>query len=739
MKPEMNEIQGTVEEVIFHNDDTGFTVFDIVTEDEYITVVGVFSDLTPGEELVIQGSWTEHQNFGRQFRAECYERKMPSTAADLYKYLASGAVNGIRAKTAQRIIERFGEDSFDVLENHPERLSQIKGISYSKAEKICKDFKEQFAVRQLLISLERFGLTPLECLQVYRAFGAESYEIVKTNPYKLCDDPVAISFERAELIAESLQDKPDEEFRLGAGIVYVLKHNLNNGHTCLPRKKIVLPAAQLLSVDENEIETNIDRLIDAKRLVSRVIRNEEYLFLPELYSSENGAAQKVDLILSFPPAGVPTMLKDIERIEKSENIIYDDTQKSAVFQAVEKGLLILTGGPGTGKTTTLNAIIKMFESQGLRVVLTAPTGRAAKRMSEVSGKEATTIHRLLIVDWDKYGKPYFVHNMSNPIDADVLIVDELSMVDVSLFFSLIKSLPLGCRLIMVGDSEQLPAVGAGAVLHDLINSGKIPVVELKKVFRQALKSKIVTNAHDIVNGRMPDLSCKDNDFFFMKRNSNTSVTQTVVDLCSSRLPKAYGYSPLTDIQVLCPSRKGETGSNALNKAIQMVLNPPSADKAEVSFNGKIYRVGDKVMQIKNNYQLLWKKIDEEGSGVFNGDIGIVTDVDISDSTLTVEFDDKRTALYPFNNLIELEHAYAITVHKSQGNEFDAVIMPVFSVPTKLCYRNLLYTAVTRAKKLMILVGDEEVIRVMTENNSKTKRYSALKEFLCSENNLENEE
>ena len=739
MKRELFELQGTVEEVVFHNDETGFTVFDLVTESEYITIVGTFSDLAPGEELSLKGSWNTHPTFGRQFRAEWYERKMPSTAAELYKYLASGAVNGIRAKTAQKIIERFGEDSFDVLENYPEKLTQIKGISPQKAEKISKSFKEQFAVRQIMISLERFGLTPLECLQVYKAFGADAYENIRSNPYMLCEDPIDMSFERAELIADDLPEKPDIILRQSAGIIYILKHNLNNGHTCLPRRKIILPATQLLDSSCDDIEAVVDNLIKNKRLISANIYNEEFLFLPESYYAENGAAQKVEIVLNFPPAGVPTLLKDIERVEQRENIIYDDTQKSAIFQAVEKGLLILTGGPGTGKTTTLNAIIKMFETQGLKVVLTAPTGRAAKRMSEVSGKDATTIHRLLIVDWDKYGKPYFVHNMTNPIDADVLIVDELSMVDISLFYSLIKALPLGCRLIMVGDSEQLPAVGAGAVLHDLIGSGRLPVVELKKVFRQALKSKIVTNAHDIVNGRLPDLTCKDNDFFFMKRNSNQSVVKTVVDLCSSRLPKAYGYSPLTDIQVLCPSRKGDCGSVSLNKALQAAINPPSPKKAEIAFNGKIFRVGDKVMQTKNNYQLLWKKDGEEGSGIFNGDIGIITSVDDLDSTVTIEFDDERVAVYPFSNLIEVEHAYAITVHKSQGNEFDAVIMPVFSVPSKLCYRNLLYTAVTRAKKMMILVGDEEIVRLMTENNSKTKRYSALKEFLCSENSSYDEQ
>lgn len=732
MNQDLLEIQGSVEEVIFHSDESGFTVLDLVTETEYITVVGTFPQIAPGEELLLRGNWVEHSAYGRQFSAVYAERKMPSTASELYKYLASGTVKCIAAKTAQKIIDRFGDESFDVLENHPEKLSMIKGISLQKAETICRNFREQFAVRQIMLSLERYGLTPLECLSVYKAFGAESFEIIKHNPYRLCEDPLDFSFDRAESIAEGLQDKPEEEFRRAAGLIYILKHNLNNGHTCLPRRKIIIPAAQLLGASEEQIEITIDKLIEDKRIVCSEIKNEQFLFLPDIYLAESGAALKTSLILDFPPVGIPTLLNDIERIEVSENIIYDDTQKSAIFKAVEKGLMILTGGPGTGKTTTLNAIIKMFQSHGLRVVLTAPTGRAAKRMSEITGNEATTIHRLLIVDWDKYGKPYFVRNMSNPLEADVVIVDELSMVDVNLFYSLLKALPLGCRLIMVGDSQQLPAVGAGAVLHDLINSGRIPVVELKKVFRQAMKSKIVTNAHDIVNGIKPDLSSKDNDFFFMKRSTTRSVVQTVVELCTKRLPDAYGFIPAEDIQVLCPSRKGETGSVNMNKALQAVLNPPDKNKAEVSFNGKTFRIGDKVMQIKNNYQILWSKDGEEGSGIFNGDIGFIERIDNVDSTVTIHFDDDRISVYPNSGLIEIELAYAMTVHKSQGNEFNAVIMPVFSVPSKLCYRNLLYTAVTRAKKMMILVGDEKVIDVMTENNSKTKRYTALKEFLLKE-------
>lgn len=733
MENNLIEIQGTVEDVVYHNDDNGFSVIELSLEDEYVTVVGSFSEVAIGEELKLRGTWVVHHTFGRQFRAELYERKMPSNAADLYKYLASGAVSGIGPKTAQKIIERFGDDSFEILEKFPEKLTVIKGISLSRAEKMSRSFNEQFALRQILISLERYGMKPAECLKAYRAFGVNAAKVIRLNPYELCCEPINIGFERAEAIAEALPEKPDEIYKIKAGIIHVVKHNLNNGHTCLPRRKVIKPCCDLLSVDEDTINSMIDSLIADRRLISAEICDEAFLFLPHIYMAEISCSEKIKNILKFPPAGKQTLLQDIERIERKECIVYDSKQKEAIITAAEKGILILTGGPGTGKTTTLNGIIKIFEAEGLNVVLAAPTGRAAKRMSEVTGKEAKTIHRLLEVEWDKNDQPTFARNIKNPISADVLVVDELSMVDVVLFASLLYALPLGCRLILVGDYNQLPAVGAGNVLHDLIDSDVLPVVELNKVFRQALKSKIVTNAHSIVNGTMPDLGCKDSDFFFMKRNTSFDVLKTVTDLNANRLPKAYNYSPLNDIQVLTPTRKGDCGSVNLNKVLQDVLNPKSEKKNEVVANGRLFRENDKVMQIKNNYDILWMRDNEEGSGVFNGDIGIIKKIDKISSTVRIIFDDDKEAVYPFENLQEIEHAYAMTVHKSQGNEFNAVIMPVFQVIPNLCYRNLLYTAVTRAKKLMILVGSEQVVEAMTFNDSKTKRYSALKEFLCSEN------
>ena len=737
MYEELTEISGTVEDVTFHNDENGFTVLDLSTEDELVTVVGVLPAVASGEKLRLRGNWTSHPTFGRQFRAQLCERSMPSTSAELYKYLASGAVSGIREKTARKIIERFGDDTFEVLEKHPEKLASIKGISIERARKMSNSFNEQFAVRQIMISLERYGMTPAECLKTYRALGPDCDRIVASNPYTLCAERIGIDFDRADAIAAALPEKPEPVFRMKAGVIHTVRHNLHNGHTCLPVEKLKRPCCSLLETDEASVGEIIAQLVEDKRLVLKPINGVSFVFLPEIYEAESSAAERIRIMLRFPPAGKPTLMRDIEEIEKDEGIVFDENQRDAIVTAVEKGILILTGGPGTGKTTTLNGIIRLYEKDGLRVLLAAPTGRAAKRMSEISGKEAKTIHRLLEVEWDKNDKPFFSRNMKNPLEADALIVDELSMVDVGLFASLVNALPLGCRLIMVGDSDQLPAVGAGNVLGDLISSGVLPVSELKKIFRQASKSRIVTNAHDIVAGRMPDLASRDNDFFFIKRTTPDATVRTVADLYAERLPGSYGYSPLENIQVLCPSRKGDTGSVRLNRYLQERVNPPAKGKNEVVFGGRIFREGDKVMQIKNNYDIMWSRGAEEGSGVFNGDIGLITEIDSLDAVLTVDFDGRRVE-YGLDGLGELEHAFAVTVHKSQGNEFDAVIMPVMAVNPRLCYRNLLYTAVTRAKKLMILVGNEGTVREMTLNNSKTKRYSALGYFLKEEDGHEEE-
>lgn len=731
MTDELIELHGTVEDIVFHNDDTGFTVIDLSVENELVTAVGVLPVLTAGESIRAKGRWDFHHSFGRQFKVEQCERKMPKSSSDMLKYLSSGAIKGIGAKTAVKIVEKFGEHTFDVLENSPEELACIRGISLEKATAISAEFKKQFAIREVMIYLEKFGMSSNECIAVFKAFGSRSIEVINENPYILCREPVGISFERADTIANNMPSPPSSSYRIKAGIIHVLRHNLSNGHTCLPREKIMPPCTLLLESDEMVINDYIDELINEKQIIEQEFENRKFLYLTYMYACEKNTAQRLEVMLSFPPPrGKASIKSRIKSLETLYCIKYEERQKEAITTALEKGMLILTGGPGTGKTTTLNGIIELFERDGLKVALTAPTGRAAKRMSEISGRDAKTIHRLLEVEWKDGDRPEFQRNISNPLPYDAVIVDELSMVDITLFSALIDALRLGCRFIMVGDSDQLPAVGAGNVLHDLIDSGLIPVVSLTKIFRQAMESLIVTNAHRIVKGEEPILSSKDNDFFFMERKSVHQAAITVADLYTKRLPLAYGYDPLQNIQILCPSRKGEAGSTALNSVIQQIINPPGEDKPEHSFSGRIFREGDRIMQIKNNYDIPWVKNGEHGTGIFNGDTGILIKINPSARLMKIRFEDKD-AIYTFENANQLELAYAITVHKSQGSEYDAVIIPLCSVLPQLKYRNLLYTAVTRAKSKLIIVGTKEDVFEMVENDKRIRRYSGLKYFLTN--------
>ncbi len=725
------EIKGCVENITYRREDSGFTVLDISSDGELVTVVGVLPQVTAGEELRLRGHWDTHPSFGRQFRAELCEHSLPATAADLLKYLSSGIIKGIGPATAIKIVEAFGDESFDVLENNPRRLSSIKGISLAKAEKICSDFKAQFAVREIIISLERFGMTPGECLKAYKAFGVNSVEIILQNPYTLCNEGIGIGFERADAIAEYLPEKPLIDYRNASGIVHIVRHNLVNGHTCLPREKLTAPGSELLEVEKDTIEKTVDLLVGQGQLVQEELNGKAFIFLPNVYRAERNASDHIKRMLRFPPAGREMLANEIKKVENKQGLSFEAKQRQAIETAIQKGLLILTGGPGTGKTTTINGILKLFEMSGLDVALAAPTGRAAKRMSEVTGKEAKTMHRLLEVEWDKDDRPVFARNARNPLSENAVIIDELSMVDIFLFSSLLDALPIGCRLVLVGDSDQLPPVGAGNVLHDLIGSDLLPVVELKEIFRQAMESLIVINAHKIVQGEMPILDSRDKDFFFIKRNSVAAAAQTICELCATRLPLAYGFSPISDIQVLCPSRKGEAGTVNLNKNLQKTLNPPDKHKKEIVIRTNTLREGDKVMQVRNNYNIEWEKGSESGTGIFNGDVGILQEIDIPSATIIIVFDD-RTATYTIEQATDLELAYAVTVHKSQGNEFEAVIMPVISVIPMLAYRNLLYTAVTRARKMMILVGNAGQVHAMAENNRKARRYSALRYFLMQE-------
>lgn len=735
MTEELENLTGTIEDITYKNDSTGYDVITVDSGDELCTVVGVLGSVVVGEEAVFQGEWVMHPTFGRQFKALRMQRTMPADAAGMLRFLAGGIVKGVREATAVKIVERFGEDTFNVIENEPERLAEIKGISKQKARKISQDFKMQFAARDVMNGLAELGLSQQEAFNAYNMYKSYALDIISENPYAFISESSGFTFQRADEIAFSMNNAPLFDYRSQAGVVYVVRHNLNNGHTCVPRNSLIKPAISLLDCSEDDVEIAIDNALDAKQLVQENINGKDFLFLPEIYRAESSIAQRINIMLNFPPKENTITTAEIFAFEDANNIRFDEKQRQAIEIAVNKGILILTGGPGTGKTTTVKGIITLMKNRGLDVALTAPTGRAAKRMSELTGFEAKTIHRLLEVEYREGAtEPTFCHNMKNPLECDAVIVDELSMVDVTVFSALLDALPLSCRLIMVGDKDQLPPVGAGNVLADLIKSGLIGVVSLDKIFRQAMESMIVSNAHRVVKGEMPVLNNNNSfsDFFLLKEDSRYNAPRKIVNLVTNRLPSAYGYDCVRDIQVLCPSRKGEVGTENINALLQEKLNPPSPNKAEIRNHGYILREGDKVMQVKNNYDVPWFKNDDNGTGVFNGDIGILTRIDRANDIINVQFDD-REAMYSLENAKEIELAYAMTVHKSQGSEFEAVVLPIIATPPKLAYRNLFYTAITRAKNLLVIVGNEGAVRQMVENDKKSRRYSALVHFLFKEN------
>lgn len=734
MENELENLTGTVEEITYYNEDNGYTVMVISHNGEPLTVVGNFPRLAGGEEVRLKGSWVNHPSYGNQFKATLMEQTLPADAAGILRYLSSGIIRGMREATAVKIVEAFGADSFNVIENDLERLAAVKGISRPKARKIQQEFKAQFDSRETMAALTRLGFTQEEAFKAYNMFRSAACDIIKENPYAfVCEN--GYSFERADEIAEKLESPDLFDYRCQAGVVFAVRHNLDNGHTCLPRSAVVKSAVSYLDCSEDAAEIAIDGAIEARQLFSEEINGREFLFIPEIYQAETAVADRIKVMVNYPPREIEIYASEIYAFEEAHGIAFDEKQRQAIEIAVNRGMLILTGGPGTGKTTTVRGILALMKNRGLNVALAAPTGRAAKRMTEITGFEAKTIHRLLEVEYrDGTDEPSFVYNRKNKLDVDAVIVDELSMVDIRLFDSLLEAIPLHARLIMVGDKDQLPPVGAGNVLKDLTESGMIPVVQLDKIFRQAMESLIVMNAHRVVKGEMPDLSRTDSasDFFLLKENSVYNAAGKTVDLVTRRLPAGYGYNPLTDIQVLCPSRKGETGTENLNYLLQQKLNPAEKGKAELKHNGFVLREGDKVMQIKNNYDVPWFRANDNGMGVFNGDIGILTRIDKSSDILNVKFDD-REAMYSIESAKELELAYAMTVHKSQGSEFEAVVMPVLATPPKLAYRNLFYTALTRAKNLLVLIGNEGAVRKMVENDKKSRRYSALCYFLTVDN------
>ena len=735
LQNETENITGTVQRITYKNDSNGYTVADVRVGKENITVVGTLPFLCEGDLADFFGKFIIHPTYGRQFSATAFERKIPQNAAAILRYLSAGAIKGIGPATAAKIVEKFGEDTLDIIQNNPEELTAIKGFSIAKAQAVSAEYRKQFGIRDIMLMLSKYNVTPDRCLTIYKRFGENSTEIIKANPYALCEEGIDFRFETAEDIAADLNFSKDSEQRVSAGIEYVLRKNLSNGHTCLPRDKFISVCCKLLECKESTVEICCDRLIECMRLTTDVIGNMEFVSIPRYRFAEQHIAARLCSVKEFINNSVTVDELEIENVENQLGIKFEELQKQAIFEAFSSGILILTGGPGTGKTTTLNAIIRLFEGRDLDIELAAPTGRAAKRMTELTGREAKTIHRLLEVEWGEGDKRHFARNEKNPLPCEVIIIDEASMIDALLFDDLLKALKLSCRIILVGDSDQLPSIGAGNVLGDILASDVFPSIRLKKVFRQANQSMIIANAHAIIDGAPADFSNKSSDCFWLNRYDKYSAANTVVELVTSRLPEAYGINPLESVQILCPSRMLDTGTVNLNNILQEKLNPHKKGKPQVSFKGVYMREGDKVMQIKNNYDLQYIKDNGEyGTGMFNGDVGYITDIDMRAGIVKVRFDD-RIATYFSEDLGELELAYAVTVHKSQGSEYDYVVLPLFDVPTKLKYRNLLYTAVTRAKKMLICVGDFNIWNEMVANDRKTLRYTMLKTFLLKDGNI----
>lgn len=730
-KQEPERISGTVDGIVAYKPESGFVVFDLDMQGELVTVVGELGKVEAGEEVSLTGTFASHPTYGSQFRADVCERRLPASATAIRKYLSGGSFKGVGPALAKRIVEAFGEYTLDVIENTPLELARVKGVSEKLALEINAEFQRAFGARKVMTALQEFGLPAAIAVRAWKKWGTNAIDFVKDNPYLLCDPEIGLDFSEADAIFTKKGD-PQDIRRLKAGLKHVLAHNLDNGHTCLPEESLLAAAAGLLG-EADEMADALEQLIDKEELNEYSRGGRRFIYLPELFIAETTAAGRLKMMLMSPEETSSASLdRSIEILEEELGIEYDILQKRALKNAVQNHVFVLTGGPGTGKTTTLNALIKLLEQQGDEVMLAAPTGRAAKRLSELTGHEAKTIHRLLEVDYSGNElTPVFRKNERNPLKCDTLIVDEMSMVDSLLFDSLLRALPFHSRLVMVGDSDQLPSVGAGNVLHDLIRSDILPSVKLDTIFRQAAESMIVTNAHDIVNGEYPYLESKDNDFFFLPRQTEAECAQTVCQLCEKRLPKAYNFSPLWDIQVLCPGKRGEAGTWNLNIELQKRLNPPDGKKKEFRHGGHLFREGDKVMQTRNDYDMTWSKDDGEiGRGIFNGDIGIIEKMDPIGRMMAIRFDD-RVAEYPYDSANELDHAYAVTVHKSQGSEFEAVIIPLFEANSRLYYRNLLYTAVTRAKKLLVIVGSAKAVMTMVDNNRKSGRFTNLR-FMIKE-------
>ena len=730
----MEHLSGTIEEIIFRNDENGYCVCDMNVQDSMVTLVGYLPFVVPGEIIDVEGEFINHPTYGKQFSVSAFSKTPPNSIEAIYKYLAAGMIKGIGPSTAQKIVETFGEDSLNVIESDPERLAELKGISIKRAIEISNSYQSQFGVRNIIMFLQQNNISPVYAGKIYKQFGGSAIELIQNNPYILAREIQGIGFKTADKIAQGLGVHTDNPERVKAAVIFILQEATTNGHVYLPRYTLLSRTIQLTECDGEAADIAVSELCMEHYLIREEHEGFEAVYLAGMYMAETGVAEKLRELNNIPPKSVtPALEKLVDKVADRIGIQLEEKQRRAAITAMTTPVVVITGGPGTGKTTVINTIIQTMEADGKTVLLAAPTGRAAKRMTEVTNHEACTLHRLLEAEYSREEhRTKFARHEASPLEADAVIVDEMSMVDILLCNALLKAIPHGTSLILVGDADQLPSVGPGNVLRDIIKSEGVLTIRLTEIFRQARESMIVINAHRINSGQFPVLNQKDKDFFLMNRNSPEKVVETIVELCKYRLPKAYKVNPYTDIQVLTPMRKNAVGVNVLNDALQQALNPADEQKNEKKFGEYLYREGDKVMQIKNNYDIPWESSDPlnpEGQGLFNGDMGIIKAIDNRNEEMTIVFDEDKTVTYHFSSLMELEPAFATTVHKSQGSEFPIIIMPVFSGNTMMQSRNLLYTAVTRAKQLVILVGQETVLSQMIENNNEFRRYSGLQERL----------
>ena len=725
---ELQELSGTIENVIYKNEANGYTVLRLRDgSGETSTVVGCFPYAAPGESMLLSGTWTTHSVHGRQFKAEFAQRLLPTNAAAIYQFLAGGSVKGVGPATASLIVDRFGDETLDILLNRPDRLSEVRGISRAKADQICAGFRQQAGMRMLMEFVCSFGLRPALAMRMYKYYGDKALDALRENPYLLCSALIGGSFGEADAMAQELGMGGSSHNRISAAVIFELRHNTSNGHCFIPREKLAQVTSELIGVEYDECEACIGELIEAGTLRFEAVAGQNACYLPELYAAETHAAECFARMHAQRYGDRVDLEKLLKKLEVQQGITYAPQQRRTLELALKNQLLVLTGGPGTGKTTSIRAVLAMYDQLGLKTLLCAPTGRAAKRMTELTGRDAATVHRLLGAKFDEEGdRVVFTKNEKDRLDCDAVILDEGSMVDILLMDALLRALPPDARLLLVGDADQLPSVGPGNVFSALIRSEVIPAVRLTTIFRQNEGSRIVQNAHKINRGEYPDFSENSGDFFRLKRLQPEAAVSTVTELVSRRLPEKM-HIPSPEIQVLTPTRKGATGTVQLNRQLQQALNPPSPDKKEKAFGDAVFREGDRVMQIRNNYDILWQNRDsgEAGIGIYNGDMGTLTSIDPESETLCVDFDGKL-ARYGFDSLIELEHAWAVTVHKAQGSEYRAVVLALTGGPAMLMTRSLLYTAVTRARELLILVGDEEAARKMIDNYRRSRRYTALR-------------